>query len=68
LFSEYFTDEAHEGFGDFRMGRQVICTVKYTGEPLLLAKEEIVLQGTVDRLTENRRCHGIENNEGKRLR
>jgi hypothetical protein len=33
------------GFGDFKIGGQVICTVKYTDDVVLLAKEEMVLQG-----------------------
>jgi hypothetical protein len=44
LFSEYHTKEALEGFGDFKIGGQVICTVKYGDYRVLLAKEEVVLQ------------------------
>ena len=33
-----------EGFGDFKIGGQVICTVKYGDYRVLLAKEEVVLQ------------------------
>jgi hypothetical protein len=46
VYSEYLTNEALESFGDFRIGGQVICTVKYADELVLLAKEETVLQGT----------------------
>jgi hypothetical protein len=33
-------------------GGQVICTVKYADVSLLLAKEETMLQGMTDRITE----------------
>ena len=39
--------------------------VKYTNELLILAVEETVLQGTIDRLTEIGRCYGTETNEEK---
>jgi hypothetical protein len=56
------TKEAVEGFGDFEIGGQVIRTVKYADDLVLLAKEETVLQGMVDRLIEiGRRC-GMEMN------
>jgi hypothetical protein len=41
-----------EGFGVFKIGRQIIQTVKYAYELLLLAKEEKVLQDMVDKLIE----------------
>jgi hypothetical protein len=50
LFSEYLTKEALEGFGDFKIGGQVIRTAKYADDLVLLAREEKVLQGMVDRL------------------
>jgi hypothetical protein len=37
--SEYPTKEAVEGFGDFKIGGQVIHTVKYVDDLVLLAKE-----------------------------
>jgi hypothetical protein len=52
LFSEYLTKEALEGFGDFKIGGQIIRTVKYADDLVLLAKEEMVLQGMIDRLIE----------------
>jgi hypothetical protein len=52
LYSEYLTKEALEGFGDFKTGGQVIGTVKYADDLVLLAREEKVLQGVVDRLIE----------------
>jgi hypothetical protein len=52
LYSEYLTKEALEGFGDFKIGGQVIRTVKYADDLVLLAREEKVLQGMIDRLIE----------------
>ena len=53
-----------EGFGDLKIG-QVIRTVNYADELVLLAKEETVLQGMIDRVTEIGRCHGMEMNVEK---
>jgi hypothetical protein len=64
LYSEYLTKEALEGFGDFKIG-QVIRTVKYADDLVLLAREEKVLQGMVDRLTEIGRRYGREMNVEK---
>jgi hypothetical protein len=64
LYSEYFTKEALEGFGDFKIG-QVIRTVKYADDLVLLAREEKVLQGMVDRLIEIGRRYGMEMNVEK---
>jgi hypothetical protein len=36
--------DAVEGFGDFKIGRQTMHTVKYMDDLVLLAKEETVLQ------------------------
>jgi hypothetical protein len=65
LYSEYLTKEALEGFGDFKIGVQVIGTVKYADDLVLLAMDEKVLQGVVDRLSEIGRCYGMEMNVGK---
>jgi hypothetical protein len=54
-----------EGFGDLKIGGQVIRTVKYADELVLLAKEEMVLQGLTDRVTEIGSCHGMEMNVEK---
>jgi len=51
LYSECLTKEALEGFGDFKIGGQIINTVKYADKLVLLAKEEKVLQ-EIDKLTE----------------
>jgi len=46
--------------GDIKIQGQVIHTVKYADDVLLMAKEETVLQGTTVRLTEIGRCYGME--------
>jgi ABC-type cobalamin/Fe3+-siderophores transport system ATPase subunit len=38
--------------------------LKYADELVLLAKEEMVLQGTIERLIDVRRCYGMEMNVG----
>ena len=45
LYNECLTKEALEGFGVYRNGEEVIHTVKYLDDLVLLAKEETVLQG-----------------------
>jgi hypothetical protein len=42
--------EALEGFVDFKVGGKVIRAVKYADDLVLLAKEEAVLQGMIERL------------------
>ena len=44
---------------------QEICTLKYADDLLLLAKEEMVLQGMIGRLIEIGRCCGMKVNVGK---
>jgi len=39
LYSECLTKEALEGFGDFKIGGQIINTLKYADDLVLLAKE-----------------------------
>jgi hypothetical protein len=63
-YSEYLTKEALEGFGGFKIG-QVIRTVKYADDRVLLAREENVLQGMIDRLIEIGRRYGMEMNVRK---
>jgi len=65
LYSECLTKEAVEGFGHFKIGGQIIHTVKYADDLLLLAKEEKVLQDMTDKLTETGRCYGMEMNVEK---
>ena len=40
LYSECITKEALEGSADFKIGGQIIHTVKYADDLVLLAKEE----------------------------
>jgi len=56
------TKEALEGFGCYKIG-QVILAVKYADDVLLLAEEETVLQGIIDRLNET----GVEMNMEKTI-
>jgi hypothetical protein len=64
-YSEFLTKEALEGCGDFKVGVQIIHTVKYADDLALLAKEEKVLQDMIDKLIENGRCYGMEMNVEK---
>ena len=50
LYSESLTKEALVGFGDFKIGGQIIHSEKYADDLLLLAKEEKVLQDMTDKL------------------
>jgi len=65
VYSEYLNKEALESFGDFIIGGQVIRTVKYAVDLLLLAKKEVLLQGMTERLIEIGRCYGLEINVEK---
>jgi hypothetical protein len=49
LHREHHTKKALEGSGDFKIG-QVICTVKYADDLVVLAKEGRALEGMTDRL------------------
>jgi hypothetical protein len=62
LYREYFTKEYLEVFADFKIGEQILCNVKYADELVPLAKEEMVLQGTIGRLIDVRGCYGTEMN------
>ena len=66
LYSEYLAKEALEGLGDFKIGGQIIHTVKYADDLVLLAKEEKVLQDMIDKLIEIGRCYGMEMNVEKK--
>jgi hypothetical protein len=54
------TKEVLEGFGEFKVRVQVILTVKYADDLLLLAKEQTVLQGVIDRRAEVGRRYVIK--------
>ena len=38
LYSEFLTKEALDGLGDFKIGWQIIQTVKYADDLVLMAK------------------------------
>ena len=57
--------EALDGLGDFNIGGQIILTVKYVHDFVLMAKEETMLQGMIDKLIEIRRCYVMEMNVGE---
>jgi hypothetical protein len=65
FYSEYLTKEALEGFGDFKIGGQVICNLKYTDDLVLMAKEGAVLQGMFEGIIDIGRCYGMEMNVKK---
>jgi hypothetical protein len=56
---------ALEGFGDLKIGGQIINTVKYADDLMLLAKEKIVLHDMFDILIEIVRCYRMEMNVEK---
>jgi hypothetical protein len=58
LYSEYVTQEALEGLGDFKVGGQIISTVRYADDLVLLNTEETILQNMIDKLIEVGREHG----------
>ena len=65
LYSEYLAKEALDGLGDFNIGGQIIQTVKYADDLVLMAKEETVLLGMINKLIEIGRCYGMEMNVEK---
>jgi hypothetical protein len=65
LYSEYITQEALEGLGDFKVEGQIISTVRYADDLVLLAKEETILQSMTDTLIEVGRGYDMEINVEK---
>jgi hypothetical protein len=61
LYSECLTKEALEGFGDFKIGGQVLHTVKNVDSLVQLANEETVLQGMTDQTNLNLKMSWSEN-------
>jgi hypothetical protein len=59
VYSECLTKEALEECGDFKIGGQIVHTVKYADDIVLLAEEEKVLQDLIDKLIEIGRCYGM---------
>jgi hypothetical protein len=62
LYSEYVAQETLEDLGDFKVGGQIISTVRYADDLVLLAKEETILQSMIDKLLEVGRGYGTEIN------
>jgi predicted nucleotidyltransferase len=65
LYCEYITQEALEGLRDFKVGGQIISTVRYADDLVLLAKEETILQSIIDKLIEVGRGYVMEINVEK---
>jgi len=65
LYHDCLTKEALVVLGDFNIGGQIIQTVKYADDLVLMAKELTVLQGMLDKLIEIGRCYGMEMNVEK---
>jgi hypothetical protein len=59
LYSEYFIKETLESSGNLKIGL-LICTVKCADDLVLLAKEEMLFHGMIQKLTETGRCYGME--------
>jgi len=59
--NEYLAKEDIQDVAASKIGGDVglIGTVKYAGDLALLAKEDTVLQGMIDRLMEVGRCYGM---------
>ena len=66
LYSECFSMETLEGFGDFKIGGQIISTLKYADGLVLLAKEGKVLQDMIGKLIEIGGSCGMEINVDKK--
>jgi len=62
VYSECLTKEALQEFGNFKIGGQIIHTVKYADDFILLTEEEKVLQDMIDNIIEIGRCYGMEIN------
>jgi hypothetical protein len=63
--SKHLAKEVLERFGDFKVGGQVICNMKYADDFMLLAKDETMLQGTIETLIRIGRCYEMEINVEK---
>ena len=65
LYSECLTKETLEGFGDFKIGGQIINSLKYADDLVLLAKDGKVLQDMIEKLIKIGRCYGMTMNVEK---
>jgi predicted nucleotidyltransferase len=63
--NEYLTNEALEVFEDIHIKGQVIRTMKYADDFVLLAEGDTVLQGMIDRLIGIGGRFGMERNVEK---
>jgi hypothetical protein len=59
VYNECLTKENLEGFGDFKIGGQIIHTVKYADKLVFLSKEERLRQDMIDKLIETGGCYGM---------
>jgi hypothetical protein len=65
LYSKYLSTEAPDGLGDFKIGQQVICTVKYVDDLTLLARDGIILQVMTDAVVKVIRWYAMKTNVEK---
>ena len=65
VYSEYLTKKSLYGLEGFNIGGQIIQTVKYADDLVLMTEEETMLQGMIDKLIEIGSCYGMEMNVGK---
>jgi hypothetical protein len=65
LYSEYVTQKSLEVLGDFKVGGQIISTVRYADDLVLLAKEETIIQSIIDKVIEVGRGYSMEINAQK---
>jgi hypothetical protein len=65
LYCEYVTQEALEGLRDFKVGGQIISTLRYSDDLVLLAKEEAILKSMTDKLIKVGRGYVMEINVEK---
>ena len=65
FYNECLIKRALNGLGVFNIGGQIIQTVKYTYDLVLMTKEGTVLQGMIDKVTEIGRCYGMTLNVEK---
>ena len=62
MYSECLTKEALDGLGDFNFEGQIIQTVKYADDLVLMAQVETVLQSMIDKLIETGKYSCMEMN------
>jgi len=65
--SKHLVKEVLERYEDFKVGGQVICNMKYADDSMLLAKDEMMLQGTTETVIQIGRCYEMDMNVKKKL-